>query len=491
MVRLSVAATALSIIACAATTSAVEAQERPRWSGRYSLPTRTAPPVARASARTEPVMPAVTGPIEPLLGIVSLDRQSVSFYAGTERVAEAPVSSGQAGHRTPTGVFSIIQKARYHESNIYSGAPMPFMQRLTWSGIALHAGVLPGYPASHGCIRLPHTLAERLFALTRVGARVVVAPEAVAPVAIAHDRLPLPKFTEVADLQPAATHTTTAAPIAVAAALVSTASAAPASASLLAPKKAAEHEKRRAAKAVGDLQRAAKEALQVSAAASASAEFAKSGIRAAEETVADIQKRLGRAEAMATQAISDEDRIQAEASVAVTEEDLAEARHLLAAARFAETEAADRALAVAVAARKAEDDAIDAEAQVGIAARGTEPLTVYVSRKENRAYLRQGLAPLMEGEVTIDDILAPIGTHVFTAVHVDETGAKLAWTALTVPETGQPTHSAAAALSRIRFAPKLTDEISRRLWPGATIIVSDYAISGETGKGTDFIVLTK
>src|SRR5690606_8804076 len=103
-----------------------------------------------------------------------------------------PISSGQPGHRTPTGVFSILQKARYHESNIYSGAPMPFMQRLTWSGIALHAGQLPGYPASHGCIRLPYQFAQRLFGLTRIGARVVVSHDPVAPVAIAHERLPVP-----------------------------------------------------------------------------------------------------------------------------------------------------------------------------------------------------------------------------------------------------------------------------------------------------------
>ena len=91
------------------------------------------------------------------------------------------------GHRTPTGVFSVIGKERWHRSNIYSGAPMPFMQRITWSGVAMHAGVVPGYPASHGCIRLPAGFAPQLFGMTKMGARVVVTPRDVEPVEFSHD----------------------------------------------------------------------------------------------------------------------------------------------------------------------------------------------------------------------------------------------------------------------------------------------------------------
>src|SRR5690242_21240059 len=87
------------------------------------------------------------------------------------------------------GVFSVIQKQKYHQSNIYSGAPMPFMQRITWSGIALHAGVLPGYPASHGCIRMPPGFAVRMYGLTRIGARVLVTPGEVAPESFTHPLL--------------------------------------------------------------------------------------------------------------------------------------------------------------------------------------------------------------------------------------------------------------------------------------------------------------
>jgi hypothetical protein len=133
----------------------------------------------------------------PLFVVVSIADQRASIYGGGKLLAQTPVSTGQRGHATPTGVFSIVQKRRWHNSNIYSNAPMPFMQRLTWSGIALHAGVVPGYPASHGCIRLPPRFAQRLFQATAVGSRVVVAPTRAVPFDIAHAALPAPRLTPV------------------------------------------------------------------------------------------------------------------------------------------------------------------------------------------------------------------------------------------------------------------------------------------------------
>ena len=105
----------------------------------------------------------------PLYMIISIERQMVHVYRGDRLIGAASVSTGMKGHRTPTGQFPILQKRQWHRSNIYSNAPMPFMQRLTWDGIALHAGHNPGYPASHGCIRLPYAFAQRLFTLTRIG----------------------------------------------------------------------------------------------------------------------------------------------------------------------------------------------------------------------------------------------------------------------------------------------------------------------------------
>lgn len=128
----------------------------------------------------------VTGP---LVINVSLGRQRLTVYDGTGPIAESPVSSGRVGYSTPMGVFTVLEKRRMHHSNLYAGAPMPNMQRLTWSGVALHAGVLPGYPASHGCIRLPHGFSQKLFGMTSNGTRVIVSRDPVSPVSFAHERL--------------------------------------------------------------------------------------------------------------------------------------------------------------------------------------------------------------------------------------------------------------------------------------------------------------
>jgi lipoprotein-anchoring transpeptidase ErfK/SrfK len=132
-------------------------------------------------------------PTGPLAIVVSIAKQRVTLFADGKPIAEAPVSTGTAGHETPMGIFAVIAKSRFHESNIYSGAPMPYMERITWSGIALHEGPLPGHAASHGCIRLPGSFASSLFKITRLGARVVIVRDSVAPVAIASARLFVPK----------------------------------------------------------------------------------------------------------------------------------------------------------------------------------------------------------------------------------------------------------------------------------------------------------
>ena len=114
-------------------------------------------------------------PPGPLQIIISTNQQKLHLYSGGVHVADAPVATGVPAHPTPLGVFSIIDKERYHESNIYSGAPMPYMQRITWSGVAMHQGNGVGHPASHGCIRMPEEFAARLWVLRSLGARVVIA----------------------------------------------------------------------------------------------------------------------------------------------------------------------------------------------------------------------------------------------------------------------------------------------------------------------------
>src|SRR6185436_8151070 len=125
----------------------------------------------------------------PLLAVVSLNDQRVTIYDAEGKVLRAPVSTGQTGYETPAGIFSILEKNREHYSNLYDDAEMPFMQRITWSGIALHAGVLPGRPASHGCIRMPYRFAEQLFDLTKTGLRVVIVRDDMNPVEFTHPAL--------------------------------------------------------------------------------------------------------------------------------------------------------------------------------------------------------------------------------------------------------------------------------------------------------------
>src|SRR5262245_16364064 len=134
---------------------------------------------------------------EPLFLVVSTGSQKVDVYRGTSLLTTSQVSTGTAAHPTFLGAFSIIEKQRWHHSNIYSGAPMPWMNRITWSGTALHAGVVPGYPASHGCIRLPYSFAPKLYQITRIGDNVVISPNRPAPALIEHPALfqPLPPPT--------------------------------------------------------------------------------------------------------------------------------------------------------------------------------------------------------------------------------------------------------------------------------------------------------
>src|SRR5262249_34213545 len=140
-------------------------------------------------------------PGAPMLAIVSLSDQRVSIYDGQgRRILQSPVSSGQTGLETPAGIFSVVQKKEVHQSNVYEDGSMPFMQRITWTGIALHAGVLPGQPASHGCVRMPHAFAQHLFGLTEIGLRVIIVRDDIAPAEIEHPALfkPDPRRLELA-----------------------------------------------------------------------------------------------------------------------------------------------------------------------------------------------------------------------------------------------------------------------------------------------------
>lgn len=136
---------------------------------------------------------------EPVMAIVSIKSQNITFYDSEGWTLRAPVSTGVKGRETPAGVFAVLQKNEDHRSNLYDDAHMPHMQRLTWNGIAMHGGPLPGYAASHGCIRLPFAFADKLFDKTRIGMRVIVSPDDATPVDFTHPALLVPDAKTVAE----------------------------------------------------------------------------------------------------------------------------------------------------------------------------------------------------------------------------------------------------------------------------------------------------
>ena len=283
------------------------------------------------------------------------------------------MSSGQPGRETPAGIFSVLEKEAEHYSNLYDDASMPHMQRLTWSGIALHGGVLPGRPASHGCIRMPYDFAERLFEVTKPGMRVIVAPSDVMPVAIAHPALFSPKPNANAEAAARAAQADEAAAKADQARLAA-AAAYREVAQATVPVRTMRNQKVRA-----ETQLAAAERAVAGAPSAETKEQAEDAKAKAAAKVAELETQVAAAEA-----------------------ELQPKRDALVAAR----EAANAAETARAAAAEAARDA----------ARALEPVSVFISRKTQRLYVRQAFRPILEIPITIQDPDAPIGTHVFTAL---------------------------------------------------------------------------
>ncbi len=344
-------------------------------------------------------------PTGPLTIVVSIAKQRVTLFSDGKQIAEAPVSTGTTGHETPLGIFAVISKARYHESNLYSSAPMPYMERITWSGVALHEGPLPGHAASHGCIRLPGAFAASLFKITKLGARVVIARDPVAPVEFKSARLFTPKQPDPpAEVPSAAAPGTT-----------------------------------------GTVQIAARTVAKTDSPAPENV--------AARLAIADIIK-------------------------------LPEAKASLP------------------------DAAKPAEAR-----KRKGPVQVFVSRKTGRLYVRQDFQPLFDTPVTIAEPDKAWGTHVFTAMEIKDNQVR--WNALTIPSGSAAlgggkklpqkeverraklafdlahAPSAAEALERFEMPKDAVGRISELLAVGSSLIVSDNALSDETGSETDFIVATQ
>jgi lipoprotein-anchoring transpeptidase ErfK/SrfK len=472
----------------------------------------------RPAERAEKVKEKPAQPQPVHLVVISIPKQRISAYGADGFRAQGAVSSGRTGFPTPVGVFSVIQKNRYHRSNIYSGAPMPFMQRITWSGVAMHEGVLPGYPASHGCIRLTHKFASELWGMTRMGVRVVVTPDDAEPIALTHAKLPAPNMT------PAPASVTDAQqikPSLVAMAGDSTAdagaAAAAAAARLLSPLERAKAERARIVAEAPARTKAAKEAAEVAAAKAVEANKAMTALREAEAAVNAARNKLDAAAKAVEQAKTPEDGERSKADQAAAEARLAEATELKTQALAAEQAKTQEALAAATAAWDAEKASDIAARTVRDGERAIEPISMLISRKTGRIHIRQAWRTLHEAPVTFKDPETPLGTHVYVAVDMQEGGKGMHWLAVTYPQTtsgpdakpasqpsrsarrgerpepaqaapGRPRETASGALDRVELDEETRRFIADRLWAGASLIVSDYGLSNEAGKYTDFIV---
>jgi len=448
----------------------------------------------------------------PLFAVVSLGGQHISIYNHNGLVDRSTISTGVPGHPTPEGMFTILGRERFHRSNLYSGAPMPFMQRITWSGVAMHTGHVTGHPASHGCIRLPGAFAQKLWGMTRIGERVVIAPYDLSPTEISHPALPAPKMRSPTEAS-AATLADTG---------LREGFADGGSAPLLNPRRYAEQLKTKAAADAAAASRAATEASlalnakrQEAARASAelrSAEAAEATARAkaeaaanAAETAAAIRQDVATAK---PELPTNDGASRAEAAKAKADAALAETKARLETAKTAYNASdADFVDAARRSREAAEASAAAAKAERDAQLRSA-PISVLVSKKNQRIYVRQGLTPIFDAPATIREPERPLGSHLYIAT-ANEGGA-LKWSVLSMPpriaearaahkKKGVieersaapmgPASSAADALDRIELSDEVRQQIADRLWLGGSLIVSDQGPSVETGAvGTDLTV---
>src|SRR5438105_6151805 len=342
----------------------------------------------------------------PVMAIVPLRSQRITVYDADGWILRAPVSSGQKGRETPAGIYSVIQKVEEHYSNLYDDAYMPHMQRITWSGIALHGGVLPGHPASHGCVRMPFDFAARLFDATAMGMRVIVAPTDVAPVEIAHPVLFQPKP----------------------------------GAGALAAARSAEAE---------EAARKAAQARLAAATAYREATRAMMPVRVAENLKLRAEAQLAAAETTLGSAISAEAKQQAEGAKTQAAARIAELQVKWEAAKAELQPKLDAVTAAREAAATVETARAAAAEAARQVARELEPVSVLISRKTQRLYVRQAFEPIFESPVTIADPDRPIGTHVFTAIERPSSEANLRWSVVSLGG-GRPPGGAIEPHGRLR-----------------------------------------
>ncbi len=470
-------------------------------------------------------------PAGPLFFVISLNNQHVSVYSNDGLYERSPVSTGQPGHPTPRGIFTIVGKERMHHSNIYSGAPMPYMQRITWSGVAMHEGVLPGYAASHGCIRLPHDFARRMFGITQGNERVIISRQDIAPAPFAHPKLPLPALLPapgagavasiserlLQNAMASARGESDTSPLEMVAAKADDAPGV--EQKLLNPHDYAKAMRARAAKRAEEAAASASPARAAIEAKSREIHVALVDLKKAQIALSGAKDRLANAERQVTKASGEEAVNAATAAKNEAEAKVKEAEALVEAAERAKAQK-DSEFAVAVRTFKDLDAAQKAAADsVKQWTRRLSPVSIFISRKTQRLYVRQNFIKVFDVPVTIRDSEKPLGTHLFLAMQplkgAPDAEPKLRWLSLTIPEAAggerprrhrsryyddedegetavaAPAISAAAALDRIDIPAEVSGKISEMLWAGGALIVSDSGVSDETDDYTDFVVLTR
>jgi lipoprotein-anchoring transpeptidase ErfK/SrfK len=372
--------------------------------------------------------------------IISIDKQQLTLYSDGVPIAHSRVSTGTGGHPTPTGVFSVIQKDRWHRSNLYGNAPMFYMQRITWSGVAMHQGIVPNYPASHGCIRLPEAFAKQMWGITKLGMRVIIARSEVTPAAVASAKL----FTIKREAPE--------------------------------PKIEAKLESKFEGGATSaDVVKGAYGALEFAGLAGAKRE----------SIVSDAFKPGDPAyDAMAFA--------------------MAKPREVAASDAKSPYDVFDK--------RRAKTAATDGAGATDVRPLKPGPVSVFISRKEGKLFVRKGFEPLFNVPVTFEQPDKPLGTHVFTALAVKDDNTTMRWNVVSMPgaaaqvkkvEAKKPekgakvepiilsASNAAEALDRVTIPQDAIDRISELMSPGASLIISDQGLGSETGVGTDFIVQTR
>jgi hypothetical protein len=414
----------------------------------------TAAKQARPAAPTEATAPREAG--EPIMAIVSIKSQQVTFYDADGWITRAPVSTGTTGRETPAGVFALLEKDKDHHSTMYDDASMPNMQRITWNGIALHGGPLPGYAASHGCVRMPYGFAEKLFDKTRIGMRVIISPMDAEPAEFSHPALFMPKAEALA--------------------------AAPGRAETLG-RDAVE-----AARAADEAKKAAASAAREAAAVAVTLRKLEQQKKSADAELAFATRALAAVKTDQARAKAEElqQKVSTKAADLATQLDTAKAD----APSKPGAAAAAKDAAKAAATKKAEAVRAATDAKLAL-----EPVSIYISRATQKLYVRRDThkpAPDGGGEVFDTSIEVPItirnperriGTHVFTAMARNDQG--LRWSAVTIDDADD----AKDALDRVTIPQDVLDRIGPTALPRSSIVISDEPLSAETNYRTEFVAV--